>query len=200
MTFAIGGKEFAAEPVKVDRKKLYGWSEIHAFDDDGAECVLVYTDSSGTVIIPKGGVANGVFSQEGKWVERSSLKTVNLDGSAAKLYPSSYNAVNALNRKATEEELLDCSITAFYHLREVDPALIAAIGSDIYRIDYCYRDSYEVSPAFLLVSETEGQKELFLMIGSPNAFEFIGLSELAAVDEEEPEDEDESDDIDFSMF
>ena len=200
MTFAIGGKEFSAEPLKIDRKKLYGWSEIHAFDDDGNECVLVSIDSSGTMIIPKGGVTLGVVSPEGKWVERSTLKTVNSDGSSAELATSSYNAVNALDRKATEEELLDCSITALYHLREAGDELIAAIGSDIYRLDYCYRDSYETSPAFLLVSEIDGNKELFLMIGVQNEFDFIGLSELSVAGEEDTEEDEESGDIDFGMF
>jgi hypothetical protein len=200
MTFAIGGKEFTAEPVKIDRKKLYGWSEIHAFDDDGNECVLVSTDSSGTIIIPKGGVGLGIVSQEGNWVERSALKTVNIDGGDATLIPSSYNVVNTLDRKATEEELLDCSIAAFYHLREADDELISAIGSDIYGFDYCYRDSYETSPAFLLVSEIEGRKELFLMIGPQNDFDFIGLSELSVADDEEADEEEDSGEIDFTML
>ena len=199
MKFAIGGKEFAAEPVKIDRKKLYGWSEVHAFDDDGNECVLVSTDSSGTIIIPKGGVGLGVLSASGKWVERRSLKTVNTDGSDAEIAPSSYNVVNALTRKATEEELLDCSITAFYHMQATDE-LISAIGSDIYRFDYCYRDSYETSPAFLLTSELDGKKELFLMVGKENEFDFIGLAELAVADDEDAAEEEESDDIDFGMF
>ena len=200
MTFTIGGKEFAAEPLKIDRQKLYGWSEIHAFDDDGNECVLVSIDSSGTVIIPKGGIALGVVSPEGQWVERSTLKTVNSDGSDAVLSASSYNVVNMLDRKATEEELLDCSITTLYHLREAGDEFVSAIGSDIYRFDYCYRDSYETFPAFLLVSEIEGKKELFLMVGTQNAFDFIGLNELAVADDEEPKDEDAGDDIDFGMF
>ena len=201
MKFAIGGKEFAAEPVKIDRKKLYGWSEVHALDDDGNECVLVSTDSSGTIIIPKGGIGLGVLSASGQWVERSSLKTVNTDGKQAELAPSSYNVVNSLERKASEEELLDCSVTAFYHLQAEDE-LISAIGNDIYRFDYCYRDSYETSPAFLLASELAGKKELFLMIGKENVFDFIGLTELAIADDNEDvdDDEEESGDIDFSMF
>ena len=201
MTFSINDKEFAVEPVKVDRKKLYGWSEIHAFDDDGNECVLVSTDASGTIIIPKGGIGLGIESGDRKWVERSRLKAINADGSDAELVPSSYSGVNELAEKATDEELLDCSITAFYHLADADADLIAAIGDDIYKFEYCYRDSYETAPAFLLASEADGKKELFMFTGTRNVFEFIGLNEIAVADETEPEDdEEESDDIDFSMF
>ena len=200
MAFAIGGKEYRAEPVKIDRKKLYGWSEVHAFDDDGNECVMVSVDASGTIVIPKGGIGLGLISANGKWVERGKLKTVMVDGSAAVLTQSSYNAVNALDRKATSEELLDCSIVACYHMREAGDELIAAIGDDIYKLDYCYKDSFETSPAFLLTSELDGEKELFLMIGTQNVFEFIGFNEPAIAGNDEPDDEEESQEIDFGMF
>jgi len=196
--FSIAGKEFAALPEKIDRKKLYGWSEIHAFDDDGNECALVSTDSSGTIIIPKGGVGLGILSGDGKWVERSQLKIVTADGSDAELIPSSYGKVNE-PVKASEEELLDCSITAFYHM-ETNEDLVNAIGADIYKFDYCYRDAHESSPAFLLTSEIGGERELFMFIGKENAFEFIGLSEISVAENNETEDEEDSDDMDFSMF
>ena len=200
MVFSIEGKEFGALPVKIDRKKLYGWSEIHAFDDEGNECMLVSTDASGITIIPKGGIGLGIVSANGKWVERNKLKTVMADGSAAALFSSTFNTVNLLERKATEEELLDCSITTCYHMRDASDELIAAIGADIYAFEYCYRDSYETSPAFLLTSEIGGKSELFLMVGVQNVFDYIGLEELAVVSDDEPDDEEESDDIDFSMF
>jgi hypothetical protein len=201
MRFAIGGKEFSVEPVKIDRKKLYGWSEIHAFDDNGNECSLVSTDTSGTIIIPKGGIALGLVSEDGKWVERRQLKTVNADGSDAVIVQSSYSNLNALKEKATNEELLDCSISAFYHLADADADLVTAIGADIYKFDYCYRDSYETTMAFLLTQEIGGKKELFMFVGARNSFEFIGLNQIAVADETEfEEDEEESDDIDFSMM
>ncbi|MDR2861212.1 MAG: hypothetical protein LBV07_01500 [Syntrophobacterales bacterium] len=200
LTFALNGKDYSVEPVKIDRKKLYGWSEIHAFDDDGNECILVSTDASGTIIIPRGGIGLGMVSDTGKWVERSRLKTISADGSSAAMMPSSYNAVNSLTRTATAEDLLDCSITAFYHLKDAGDDFIAAIGNDIYTFDYCYRDSFEPSPGFLLTAEIDGTKELFLFTGVPNKFEYIGLNELAVADDSESEDEEDSDDIDFSML
>jgi len=197
LTFSLGGKEFTAEPSKVDRKKLYGWSEVCAFDDDGNECILVTADSAG-IIIPKGGIALGILAG-GKWIERGNLKTVTLDGKDAEIVPSSYNKVNVLAEKATEEDLLDCSINAFYHLSEAKD-FTEALGSDIYKFDYCFRDSYETSPAFLIVSEIDGKKELFMLVGTPNDFKFIGLEEAAIADEETDEEDEETDDIDFSMM
>jgi hypothetical protein len=198
LTFSIGGREFYAEPSKVDRSKLYGSIDKLALDDDGVECQLVYMDESGTIIIPKGGTALSMFTADGKRVERDQLKTVRLDGSPAELTQSSYVQVNSLERKATAEELLDCAIKAFYHL-SASPDLIAAIGTDIYVFDYCFRDSYETSPAFLLVSE---QQDLFMLTGTPNEFSYIGLEEVSVVTNEDETDEDSDDDgdIDFAMF
>ena len=199
LSFTIGNEEFTAEPVKIDRKKLYGWSEIHAFDDNENECMLVSTDASGTIIIPKGGISLGIESNDGKWVERSRIKTINADGSERVMTPSSYSRENALAEKVTDEEFLDCSITSFYYLANSKPELLDAIGDDIYKLDYCYRDSYETDPAFLLVSEVKGKKELFMFVGIPNDFEFIGLNEIIA-EELDDDDEEESDEIDFGMF
>jgi len=199
LLFSVAGREFSAVPTKVDRRKLYGWTEVQAFDDDGNRCTLVSTDQSGTIIIPKGGIGLGMVAADGKWVERASLKTVTADGEAAQLIGSSFSKSNALV-KARAEDVLDCAITAFYHLAGED-GLIDAIGSDIYKFDYCYRDSYETSPAFLLTTEQGGEKTLFLLVGRENAFDFIGLAEVAVAEEAATEDEEEEDDaVDFSMF
>jgi hypothetical protein len=199
LSFSIGNEEFTTEPIKIDRKKLYGWREVHAFDDDGNECMLVSTDASGTTIIPKGGISLGIESHDGKWVERSRIKTVNIDGSDRVMTPSSYSQVNTLAEKVTNEAFLDCSITSFYYLANSKPELLDAIGDDIYKLNYCYRDSYDTDSAFLLVAEVNSKKELFMFVGTPNEFEFIGLNEIVA-EELNDDDEEESDDIDFGML
>ena len=92
LVFRINKAEMAAAPVKVDRKKLYGWTELKALDDEGRECRSATMDETGTLIIPKGGMGMGLLSPEREWVERSSLKAVRADGSDAEIIPSSYNA------------------------------------------------------------------------------------------------------------
>lgn len=197
MIFSVGDREYTVSPSKVDRSKLYGFTEKLALDDDGNPCQLVSMDESGTIIIPKRGAGLGVLTSDGKWVERAELKTVRLDGSPAELTPSSYGSVNTLTRKATMDDLLDCSVKAFYHLEAV-PELIAAIGEDIYVFDYCYRDSFETAPAFLLVSE---QRELFMLAGTPNDFSFIGLEQISVLADDENDEGDGEDEIDFdNMF
>lgn len=197
LTFALGGREYAATPLKIERKKLYGWTETIALDDDGNECRLVSMDETGTVIIPKGGVGLGIVSPELEWVDRGSLKVVSLDGGEAQLIKSSYDTTIALSQTATPEEFLDCAITAFYQIPDADPELIAAAREKLFTFDYIYRDGYETQRAFLV--ENEGA--LFMMLGYKAELEMLSLDE-AGVIEEEPEEaeEEESDEIDFSMF
>jgi len=199
MVFSIGGRDFSTEPVKIDRKQVYGWSETHAFDDRGRECTLVSTDATGTVIIPKDGIGMGLMA-EGRWVERSQLRAITSDGSDAPLVPSSYSRVNQLADKVGDETFLDCAITGFYHLPGADAGLVAAVGDDIYRFDYCYLDSYETSPAFLMNCPVDGKPELFMFVGVEGDFEFIGLDQVAVADDAGADEADDGDDIDFGMF
>lgn len=196
LTFRIKRKEYKVIPVKIDRKKLYGWTEIIALDEQGRTCNLVSTDDTGTLIIPKGGTALGMLSSDGKWVERTQLKTVRQDGSEAEIIPSSFSVVIPLKQKVTDEEFLDYSITDFYQLDNVPDNLLKAIGDDIYTFDYTYLDSYETTPAFLMVADAT----LFMLLGYKNRFDMLCLGECSVVDDDDDYIEMTDDDIDFSMF
>lgn len=196
LTFRIKRKEYTVIPVKIDRKKLYGWTEIIALDEQGRTCNLVSTDDTGTLIIPKGGTALGMLSSDGKWVERTQLKTVRQDGSEAEIIPSSFSVVIPLKQKVTDEEFLDYSITDFYQLDNVSDDLLKAIGDDIYTFDYTYLDSYETTPAFLMVADAT----LFMLLGYKNRFDMLCLGECSVVDDDDDYIEVTDDDIDFSMF
>lgn len=196
LTFRIKRKEYKVIPVKIDRKKLYGWTEIIALDEQGRTCNLVSTDDTGTLIIPKGGTALGMLSSDGKWVERTQLQTVRQDGSEAEIIPSSFSVVISLKQKVTDEEFLDYSITDFYQLDNVPDDLLKAIADDIYTFDYTYLDSYETTPAFLMVSDAT----LFMLLGYKNRFDMLCLGECSVVDDDDDYIEVTDDDIDFSMF
>jgi hypothetical protein len=198
LTFAVNGAEYSAAPVKLDRKKLYGWREIVALDDDGRECRMVNMDETGTLVIPNGGLGLGILSPENEWVERSSLKAVNADGSDAQPVPSSFAAPIPLKDTVDCEEFFNHTIEAVYQLDALDATkeLAAAVGDRVYAFTYSYRDSYAGSPAFLVaVSEV-----LFMLVGYRNEYEMLSLEQAGAVDEFEEEDEEEAgDELDFSM-
>ncbi|MCD8071593.1 MAG: hypothetical protein LUE10_00105 [Alistipes sp.] len=198
LTFKIGKKEYSASPSKVDRRRLYGWTELMAVDDDGAPCRLLTTDESGKYIIPLGGTGSGILSGDGQWVERSELKTVNGDGKQAKMFTSSFNTVNVLSRKVSPSEFLDYSITDFYELTSAGPELLKAVGDKIYTFQYTYNDSYAPSPAFVMASGDT----LFLMIGVKNIYEWLCFGDCENVEEGHDDRivEEGDGDIDFSMF
>jgi hypothetical protein len=198
LTFKVKGAEYAAAPVKVDRAKLYGWTALKALDDDGKECQLVSMDESGSVIIPKGGMAQGILSPEREWVERSSLKAVKAGGGAAELVPSSYSAPIDLKTKADTDTFLDHNITAVYHLDTDDAKFVKAVGDGIFVFDYCFRDSYKTDPAFVMASGGA----LFMLVGQKAEYEMIGLAQAETIDDENSDEEEEEDsgDLDFSMM
>lgn len=68
LTFTIKRRRYEASPVKIDRRKLYGWTEIVATDDAGSPCEVVSADQTGQLIIPRGGTAVGLLTPSGQWV------------------------------------------------------------------------------------------------------------------------------------
>jgi hypothetical protein len=193
LVFHLDGAEYSAGPVKIERKKLHGWSEVKALDDQGNECASVNMDEGGTLILPKGSLGMGVLSPEGEWVERSSLKAVTPDGADAPLVPSSYDAPVLLDREASIEEFLDHNVAALYQLVGASDAFIRALGNKIFSFTYNLRADYEGSPAFVLAQDGT----VYMFAGWKTDFAFLSLNQVAALDEDEEESDDE---IDFSFM
>lgn len=194
LTFELKRNSYRVTPVKVDRRKLYGWTEIEATDDAGEPCEVVTTDETGQLIIPRGGTAVGLLTPRGEWVERSELKSVDADGKPARLLPSSYAEPVVLRRKVTAEEFFNHDITDFYALGDASEALLRAVGQAIYTFEYCYSEGCEGNPAFVLAAD-DG---LFLLVGERLQFEAVGYDEPEFIDEPQEDDADEG--VDFAMF
>lgn len=200
ITFKIEDKEYHVSPFKIDRRRLYGWTELIAIDDSGDPCNLLTADESGRHIIPMGGTGSGILDTRGRWVERSELKTVTEEGLPARLYESSFDTVNRLAKKVTPEQYLDYNIMDFYELRDPDDELTELIGDDIYIFQYTYNDSYTPSPAFVMSAGDE--KALFLLIGVKNIYEMLCFGDCDSIEEDHDDNmiEEASEDLDFSMF
>ncbi|AEF84557.1 hypothetical protein TREPR_1849 [Treponema primitia ZAS-2] len=196
LTFLIQGISYSAAPEKIDRKKLYGRQETQAIARDDSVCSLVSMDESSGLILPKGGIGMGNLSSMGEWVERSTLKTVALDGSELGLHKSSYDGSITIEQAVTPEVFLNHTIKTIYKL-PVPPECIAAVGKSIYTFPYNYRDSYEQETAFLLVSNNT----LFMLTGYEASFAMLTLEQNAMLGDMETEDIDEESDseIDFSF-
>lgn len=199
LTFRLKNTEAAVVPVKVDRKKLYGWTQIDAVDDEGNPCDLASSDDSGQLILSRGGTAMAILSGKGEWVDRSDLVAVMEDGSPAPLITSSYRTLIELERQLDEEEFLDYDVTDFYELREAPASFRRAVGKRIYLFDYTYFDSYETTPA--LIMESDGS--LFMLLGRRRDTEMLCLHDCSdgnQGEDDELEVEGDQDELDFTMF
>ena len=200
LNFKIGKQVFDLVPLKLDRKKLYGWSEKIVLDTQDEPCNTLTLFQDKSMIIPKGGTGLGSISEDGNWIEKSDMMYVDEDGSSAELVPSSYDGEIELKETVSIEFFLEHNITSIYSLQgeEKHPDFVKAVaGNDeIFTFVFNYRADYEGDPAFVL----ENDGEVFVLVGKKIEFEFIGLDGAGALDEEEPETEEVEDEFDFAMM
>ncbi len=198
LTFQLKRKEYTVAPLKIDRRKLYGFTEIVAQNDRGESYKLVSTDLTGRYMIDKGGTGMGILTPSGEWADRSSLKIVRADGTPATLVPSSFNIVNKLSKKVGIDTYLNYNLTDFYELNDPDGAMAQAVGEDIYTFTYSYLDNYEGNTAFVLVAGGT----LFLLIGQEIQLEMLCVGDCGDPNQDEDYtfDMDEEEPLDFSMF
>lgn len=194
LQFSLGGTTYASAPVKLERKKIYGWSTLVATDKQGEVCNSAYLMADEALLIPSGGFKQGTVDQEGLWVEKGALTACDQEGNPLPEYASSFDSVIELGEKVGADEFLDNEWEAVYQLVNAD--LAAAVGEDIYKFDFTYRAGNNHNYGYLL--NTPGG--LFLFAGDKQEFPFVALADQGVIDEMEEEVEEEIDDLDFSMF
>ncbi len=195
LVLKLAGADYGAAPVKLERKKIYGWTNTVATDKAGDVCSSAYLSPDDALIIPSGGLKQATVDEAGRWVDKSELTAYSEDGSKVlPILPSSFDAPIELKTKATSEEFLDNDWESVYQLVNAD--LSAAVGNDIYKFEFNYTKSTNHNDAYLM--NTPGG--LFLFAGDKQEFPLVSLAEETTIDDnEEPEDE-SIDELDFSMF
>ena len=195
LMFKLAGAEYGAAPVKLERKKIYGWTDLVATDRDGNVCGKAYLSPDDSLIIPSGGLKQGVVDETGRWVEKGELTPYSEDGAEPlPTYASSFDAPIVLKEKATTEEFLDNDWESVYQLVNAD--LAAAVGNDIYKFDFSYRGGTNHNDAYLMATPAG----LFLFAGDKQEFPLVSLAEETTIDDTEEPVEEEIDELDFSMF
>ncbi len=192
------GTEIPLQLEKVDRTKLYGWVETEVHDDKGRRCDMAQLTDDGRTIVPRGGRAIAYLSAQGMWCDKSSLAPVDAEGAPIVPVVSSYAAPIPLATPATVDDVLAHDIRLAYRVAPDAgaEALAAAVrGGAIWTFPYSFRGGLEADQAFLL----EGADgHVFLLVGRPCAFEYVGLR--APVWADEGEDLTDDDDLDFGMI
>lgn len=194
LIFKLNGSDFAAAPVKLERKKIYGWTDTVATDRTGDKCVSAYLAPDDVLIIPSGGLKQGTVTADGLWLDKKELVAYSEDGSdVLPILPSAFDAPIELTLKASIEEFLDNDWESVYQV--VNPDLGAALGDDIFKFEFSYRGGTNHNDGYLLNTPAG----VFLFAGDYQDFPFVGLAEETAIDEAEEEDEVSIDDLDFGF-
>ena len=193
-TFILGGNAFAAAPVKLERKKIYGWSSLVATDRDGHVCTAAYISPEDSLMIPSGAAKMATVDEDGLIVKKSDLIAFDSEGKALETFPSSFDSPIDLQRTATEEEFLDHEWASVYQIQNTD--LAASVGGRIFSFPFSYSGGTTLQEGFLMNCPAG----LFLFAGSPVDFTPVSLGEEAVIDEAEEETVDDIDELDFSMI
>ena len=194
--FIVNGQSIEAELKKVDRKKIYGWSTVEVYDENGSKCKLAGL-AGGRYVMPSGSTALMSVNKGGEYVSKKLLVGVDKDGKKVPIVPSVFDNPVQL-REATVDEYLSLAVKSVYQLMGEDnlEVLMKELSDGkLYYFVYNYRADYEGDDAFLI----SNGKDVFAVTGMMADLEFIGLEdneeELGTEDSEE-----EEDDLDFAMF
>ena len=193
-TFILGGNAYAAAPVKLERKKIYGWSSLVATDRDGHICTAAYISPEDSLMIPAGAAKMATVDENGAIVKKSDLVAFDTDGKELESFPSSFDSPIDLHQTATEEEFLDHEWASVYQIQS--PDLATAVGNRIFTFPFSYSGGTSLQEGFLMNCPAG----LFLFAGVPVDFTPVSLGEEAVIDEAEEEVVDDIDELDFSMI
>ena len=188
---------FSAEFVKVDRKKLYGWSKIVVNDKDKNPCSSA-SIADGSHILPSKSTTLQGFNEKGEYISRSNLVGVDLDNNLVEKVPSTYDIDTEL-KHSTLDKYFSLNVKSVYQLNVVEnkEGLLNILKDKIVlTFSFNYRADYEADDAFILSSN----EHIFVVVGTPASFEFIGLEnkeeEVVELEEEQPTE----DEFDFGML
>ena len=193
-TFILGGSTFAAAPLKLERKKIYGWSSLIATDRDGHICTAAYISPEDSLMIPSGAAKMATVDEDGIIVKKSDLVAFDAEGKELEAVPSSFDSPIELTKTATNEEFLDHEWASVYQIQ--NPELAVGVGTQVFTFPFSYSGGTTLQEGFLMNCPAG----LFLFAGSPVDFTPVALGEEAVIDDTEEEVVDDIDDLDFSMI
>jgi hypothetical protein len=194
--FIINGTSVMAELKKVDRKKIYGWSTVDVFDENGSICKLA-SISDGVHVLPCGGSSLIKFNEKGETVSSSDLVGFNQSGEKVEKVPSVYDGKVEL-KESTIDDYLSLAVKTVYQLNMEDDTIMLSELKDgkVFSFIFNYRADYEGDDAFLI---SNGQTA-FAVIGKVADLEFVGLNDNETELVELEEEVQEEDELDFAMF
>lgn len=193
--FSLSDITLSGEIIKVNREKIYGWSEVEVYDKHSSKCELAGL-VDGQYIIPSGYSSLVTLNEKGDTISKNELIGFDNSGNKVDLVPSIYDQ-EILLKESSIDEYLSLSVKSVYQLKiEEDKSnVIKKLNGKVFYFVFNYRADFEGDDAFLITNENE----IFIVTGKLTKFEFIGLEEgdkLLSNDSSV----DEDDEINFAMF
>jgi hypothetical protein len=196
--FFIEKESFEAAINKLDREKVYGWTEMLATDANGNACQTASLLNDGRTMVATGGIAQKTVDSQNLEVDKSTLIAKLPDLSNAVLQPSIYDQPVTFSI-ASIEDLLDLDVTSVYELafdsEEEKSKLKLKFSKDtVYTFLFNYRTDYEAADAFIIYNGSE----FFILTGNKNQFKFLTneIVEPIVVEENDLSEEE----LDFGML
>jgi len=196
------GKELSCGISKVDRRKLYGYTETEVIDSETEQvCSLATLAPDGRTLIPAGGVALAYVSPKGLWKTREDLKPVDLEGEELTPVGSTFKQTVELGETATGSEYLDHNIRMVYQLETeggFPKALVTALKKGtIFRFPFSYRGGLVPDEAFIL----QGQDgTIWMAVGQRTEVHLLDQAQVGAAVVEDQAGGEEVDPLDFGMI
>ncbi len=187
---------FEAELIKLDREKVYGYTEEKYYDLNNQLCKSAYLLEDGKTVVPAGGFAMKMVHNN-KEISRKELIAVDSDLNPLTQIPSVFDKDVILKEDYTMEDYLSLNITSVYQLeiasgkRELIDYLSAG---NFLGFEFNYRAGYDTNSAFLIAASGE----VFAVIGTLVDFEYLSLQQIPTI--EEVEVAEEEDELDFGML
>jgi hypothetical protein len=194
--FVFKDQTYNAALVKVDRDKVYGWTEVKYTDSNGKPCNFVNMLDDGRTMIGSGGLAYKTIDTSGNEVDKSTLVAKNADGSVAQLNASVFDGDNVLSTDKSIEDYMAMDVKGVYQLAltEGKEDLLAQLSTHkVLYFTFNYRAGYEADDAFLI---SQGDI-VFAVTGKITNFAYSTLDVPVTLVEET---EEGGDDFDFNMF
>ncbi|MDB5284899.1 MAG: hypothetical protein JWO06_3974 [Bacteroidota bacterium] len=194
--FKLGEQECKAGITKVDRDKVYGWTEEKYTDANGALCRWATLLEDGKTIIANGGTSLKKIDSFGKEIDKATLVAIGLNGAPAQLLPSVFDGPVTLETTKTLDDYLTMDIKSVYQLSIIEGVneLLAELKKhQVLYFPFNYRADYEPDDAFMLAQDSN----IFVIIGKIKNFEYVGLNVPVAPEMDAVE---ESEEIDFNML
>jgi hypothetical protein len=102
--------------VKLERNKVYVWTETKYTDSEGKLSSFITMLDDGRTMLGTGGLALKSIDAHGNEIDKSTIVAIYEDGSEATLFPSVFDGETVLDSKKSIQDYLEMDVKAVYQL------------------------------------------------------------------------------------